>query len=1631
MNNVTEGTVASTLDICRNLPMEPFPKLPREQLFDLINKALSNNRIVVLEGEPLSGKSECLAELMRRSPNNSIGVFLNRDLGIFHSPSYLQLVVAEQVKWILDGVVLSDDVVTEEYYRQLIYRLQRKAKNTTIRWVVDGLFDGLRTPELNSLIKLIPFGFKDFEFVVTAESDISTSLSLKYQGHKSAPVIPIGLEEATSFFSDLNLDESVIHELRHFSGGNIGRMQKLRSFVRTGLSFEELLAEHSPSLETLFEFEWRAMNASEIIAKILAYVVFSSKPATLDDISRFVEMPAGDVLSEIESCRLLSYSKSNSIVSVESKAQRTFIRNRLMSFEAAVRSYIITSLLATKDSREATLYLPSELLSAGKHDELIEHLGPKHFLNLLATERSLHSIRYHAGLGIEAARNRSNTTAELALSLIRSAATGLEFSIGFDSKIEALIRLGSSEQALELASMAATAEERLHMLSIAVKGLHQNSQGVPAELKDQIRLLVADLSTEDLGDLGIEIACNLLPVDFDLAAGITRDVIDSAKNRIESTQEDKSANELPSSMRSSIEGDSEVKRTLDLIPQEQARKFADAVASTVDKFSAERITQFIKPLEASNKIMVLSRWLGQNKMDSHAYKIAEQALDIILSEVSRSPRLQDLREIAEILPFLPDHAQRDALTNRIEAQIALLGHHGTSEEYIRLWLLIYRVRFRVSPTDTILSVIDLFSEIDELKEVSVQVTCWTWMLFQLNQFDGLDKMEMDVPLKADVTLKLSNSIDKLLYNTANHSAVFRTSIAALAQTNMDDAVALVGRLNTQTSRDSSYADLVRYVQFDSNVRHSLKIVADCLSKISDDSLRSRAICTLLGNILRNWHKKVNVPVIDLVEDLWRNIRVAPGKLQANVLTSRIKLIEQPDAVDIESMKEMHLDLWRQVLGDTVKIEVGYWIASEFSADQPTLARDWLTHIVDFERTVNAASESVNSALSSTLSLATRVMPYMQISDDDFSRIRSLINQVSEPEVQLQLWVRLGIRLFFSGKDSIAKRIVSEHVEPLINQSYPNNELVLDSMISNAAPLMYLVHPATANQAVAKICCKTRKELARVNICDVLLTKNPIGEPLDVRNSFEFVINSTTVNDILFVLNGICTDSALAYVIEDLSSSIAADKNKSHLTRTSAINHLNSLQELVEAKLPDINNIKHNGYLIACSAYILRAKSKVSSANVRRNEWLDLYTQARAISNVADRVVVTAMVGACAVAGKAGSEVISWTNDIRSDLAEIPSDQDRVDRHDWVARIVGTADKGACRALISDALSVIVQLPETDDLLRRQRSLLDLANSLDPKLGDKLIAVNDTDEARKERMKVERNRQQHRLTLARNPGADEIGELSDHELADVCWDNLSRLNADRISARSIGEFRAFQSRASKMSIKSASAVWHFVIESSLRKRKSDKNSDFAYHLFDATCKASEVVCGLIGSSSSGLFATRTLESGIIRNGDRERFLDHVGIWAKEQSNSVVRISDPYFGPSEIELIRLIATNSANVKFKILTSKEHIRKLNLNDVAEAFEQAWLEISDDFIPEITISVIGVGNIGKHPIHDRWMVSEKGGLRLGTSSNSMGGMRTSEVTNLTADEAADRIIEIDRFLDHPPREIHGEKLSIAQYSL
>ncbi|MGE4532036.1 MAG: hypothetical protein AB7C98_12090 [Acidithiobacillus sp.] len=165
------------------------------------------------------------------------------------------------------------------------------------------------------------------------------------------------------------------------------------------------------------------------------------------------------------------------------------------------------------------------------------------------------------------------------------------------------------------------------------------------------------------------------------------------------------------------------------------------------------------------------------------------------------------------------------------------------------------------------------------------------------------------------------------------------------------------------------------------------------------------------------------------------------------------------------------------------------------------------------------------------------------------------------------------------------------------------------------------------------------------------------------------------------------------------------------------------------------------------------------------------------------------------------------------------------------------------------------------------------------------------------------------------------------------------------------------------------------------------------------------------------------------GEREKALQRLKEWASK-ATGFIKITDPYFGLEELELIKLIRDENPEIKITILTSRENQKEIQ-QPWDESYGAHWrLKVSDADSGYVQIVVIGKGSSGGHPIHDRWWLSENSGLRLGTSTNGLG-LRLSEISKISDGELPNMINEVDKLIFRQVRMIENENLSHSSFYL
>ncbi|MBB1634451.1 hypothetical protein A9975_26810 [Cupriavidus sp. UME77] len=435
----------------------------------------------------------------------------------------------------------------------------------------------------------------------------------------------------------------------------------------------------------------------------------------------------------------------------------------------------------------------------------------------------------------------------------------------------------------------------------------------------------------------------------------------------------------------------------------------------------------------------------------------------------------------------------------------------------------------------------------------------------------------------------------------------------------------------------------------------------------------------------------------------------------------------------------------------------------------------------------------------------------------------------------------------------------------------------------------------------------------------------------------------------------------------------------------------------------------------------------------KGHWQQLLDRAEAISNGADRVVVVSIVASCA-GGTGPFADNKWFERVRRDILAIPSDRDRIDRFRWVAEIIESFDKSLCRRILREAMNLSNHLGDLDGIGDCRQKMLDLAHNIDAGFCGEMIDLLDGDEAKaaKKDLKDHTRLLDHRKDAASDVSKLASEDLSIEELAEIASRNLAALNADRHIAQPTKEFLPLVTQIRSAPLPQAYPIWQWILENGIKKATQQIGPKVLPPLYETFCSAADVTLMLVGRSG---LSERSAPLGPVESigpGDRDQVFARLQEWASSRGGKKIQISDPFFGPDDLDIVKAIAEVCPDSEIEILTSRKQMQqKLRDASAEDAFKDAWERLCEVPPPPTDIIVVGFGGDGEHPIHDRWIVGESSGLRLGTSANSLGHLRVSEMSELDQAQTIERGLLIDKVLNKGTRDWQGHKLSRVRFSL
>ena len=229
--------------------------------------------------------------------------------------------------------------------------------------------------------------------------------------------------------------------------------------------------------------------------------------------------------------------------------------------------------------------------------------------------------------------------------------------------------------------------------------------------------------------------------------------------------------------------------------------------------------------------------------------------------------------------------------------------------------------------------------------------------------------------------------------------------------------------------------------------------------------------------------------------------------------------------------------------------------------------------------------------------------------------------------------------------------------------------------------------------------------------------------------------------------------------------------------------------------------------------------------------------------------------------------------------------------------------------------------------------------------------------------------------------------------------------------------------------------------SFKYQETNQAQEYLRPIFLAACANAEFVYSFV-KSAKGDFDFASFEEELeisddsvlnVREGERDKALNWIRDWLENNNPNNVTVADPFFGPDDLQLLQIIKSINTKAVVTVLTSEKHQKsEIGDSDWAEIYSAKWRkEFSDLSSPIVDFIILGIEGSGDSPIHDRWLITDNGGIRMGTSFNSLGVGKLTELSILEKDAADSKTRELDQYILRRVMEVGGKELRYKRFSL
>lgn len=1625
-----EAEIVDAAALSQNFPKLPTDVIWRDNIIQTITTMYEHVNVVVVEGADSIGKTFILAQFAKINPKNCFSIFIQPFNRYSYDQYTLMYDLAIQMHWVLYHEVMNkEEPITMGFLNNLYNRLQNQAnrKRMCFYFIIDGL-DLIPINEWNeikqSIYDLLPlancfrflYGCRDSAFLPSLNSRML---------FKPFMVPSFTFPETLEFFKNLPLQDGDKADIHKISCGNPGKLASIRRIYESGKNVQNL--NPASTISAFYELEFSASGIKdEIILQILSLIAFDHRNTTIKELSDIVRIPEKDVISSLSKYSYIYIDAENLIARFTTESFREFLKRKLDRLKKNTIELRIDYLSRTPDSEDALNHLPALYEEANKCVELLHFLNPENMAKIIHLRQSVYPAREKADQGIKAAQILDRNADLVKLVLEKTAMTDYSSIKLIQYEMEALISNGDVDRALRLATSIALKEERIILLSFYVKTMREYKQEIN---KDTIENLAQLINQTDLKHS----RSNIVNISRNIYTVLPQLSIELLKMAFEGAGMDKSIDNLFEMI------GKDTNELSPVIKDTKGIQTYPAVTSRSDLNAETPKDRLFKTVESfndtKNKLFMLRKWILDNQANAEAVSVCEYALKLIISSTEYAPNATVYRELAASLNSCDDVNALKNVIGRLDNLNPLIKKAGPSVEYIRLLLNLVEAEAKYDVAKATKRYEEVFYLSSHYVDLPTKATCMAWIACVGNCSVLLSEGEnQTVAILANE--EAQKDITSILHDTGDHYAMVKDVLEPLLKYNPEYAINLASSLNLKQRRDHALFDCVKFSLRKELATARFDIIEAAINKIDHSTTRDEAILLAISAMC-NLNRFPLINQGEVVKFSANINKIVDLGIKCNAIAIFVQFLDEADKEkfkqDIEEKIDQLKTIWSDIDNPKERLFYGFNISRDLSSVDKNVSAIFINESNKLK--AESGLDIYDSFSTYFYMLKIAIKAFSGISKDKtelIDQLEIMIDKVASNGEKAMLWSDIALSCYLIGNKNQCESVVLKRIKRYLEEINQSDTSLRGEVIAYIAPALYVSHEATALEIVDAL-GEEKRDGALDNIVKFLINKKLMSEPYEFDENKAHEIAYETLVSILALLEKMLDASYISFYLRIIVNEIDSKNGSFKFTREQTADIASRVKKLIKNKLTLVDKLGHCGYEILGSAYLAR----LEKAN--DGEWDRLIDDASKIRNASDSCMVLSEIAVLLPSRMRTQSARIVKNILPCRFKKIPSLLDRLERTKEVSMQIRHIDGAFAREYMSNIYTEIVKgdTGKEDDYLI---GIVDVAYKIDPAFAEKLIEGIDDDPARRAKKNADKKLKEKKREDEFINGKLDVNPsrylLEQYPI--YARQALGLLNAGKISAPKKDSIINMFLIAARMPINKAYYLIYYAVECIIRNYKASPVGD---ELLRAVFEGSIISTNLTLSINkkkydSIVISNKVAEDNqqqkqrIIQCGDRELAFNTIKGWILRSGTSHIKICDAYFSPDDLEIIKLIMDVKENMNVQIVTSWSNKNSKDISIVGGRFKAHWKAKYSQQPPEVDIHIIGT-ETQKHPLHDRWMLFEDGGVRIGTSFNSLGITKQSEITFLEQEEASVLEEQIDKYINRKCRIHLGEKMEYKVFTL